>query len=217
MREKDIIDAINGIHVNPLVKARIMNLDKQKYKPKVQVNLGKPIVTVVVILLICSLGLGIPFLSGNKTSLLPGGFGIIAYAANGDKVALSPNVETSLGKYSPMMSSVPGFPFHIEFIRMAVQQIQVSVDNGTILIWEPTGGTVEDKGKSYIYQTGDTIYWSPLSKDSVLSKESKLTISAIKNDSEIMKAEILIKELDDSEYSAEIIYLMSKPVKVNGG
>lgn len=145
-----------------------------------------------------------------------GGFEITAYAANGDKILLSQDVEISLGKYSPIMNSVPGFLFHIGFIRTAVEEIQVSVDNGTILTWEPSNGIVEAKGKRYICQAGDTIYWSPLSKDGVLSEEGTLTISAIKNSSEIMKTEILIKELASSEYSAKIMYLMSKPIKAKG-
>ncbi len=214
MREKDIISAINGIHVNPSVKAKILELGNRRKKPKTQTYMWKSAAVVILALLFCSLNLGMPSLHDrSKSDPLFDGFAIRTYAASGEEIALSANAVIPLKEYSPLTSSVPGIPFIMPAIGIEADEIHVSVDKGALLAWKAPDGIVEDKGNTYKCKAEETIYWSPLSKDGTLIKKSKVIVSALKNGKERLRAEIAINQIDNFKYSAEVYSLISMPEK----
>ncbi|OPX42557.1 hypothetical protein CLHUN_35240 [Ruminiclostridium hungatei] len=216
MREKDIIGAINGIHVNPSVKAKVLELGSHRQKPKTRTYRWKSVAAVTLALLFCSLNFGMPFLHDrSKSDPLFDGFAIRTYAASGEEIALSANAVIPLKEYSPLMSSVPGIPFIMPAIGIEADEIHVSVDKGALLTWKAPDGIVEDKGNTYECKADETIYWSPLSKDGTLAKQGKVIVSALKNGKERIRAEIAINQTGNSKYSAEVYSLISKPEKVN--
>ena len=216
MREKDIIETISGIQVKPSVKSKILELSNPQQRPRVQTHIWKSAAVVTLVLLVCSLSFGMPSLHDrSKPGTLFDGFTIRTYAASGEEIALSANAVIPLKEYSPLMNSVPGIPFIMPAIGMEADEIQVSVDKGALLTWKAPDGMVEDKGNTYKCKSDETIYWSPLSKDGTLTTQSKVVVSALKNGKERVRAEIAIKQIGISKYSAEVYSLISKPVRIN--
>lgn len=138
------------------------------------------------------------------------GFVLVAYTANApdgnivseaNAVVLQPDVEIMLGAYSPIMSSVPGFPFR--FDTEEGYETQVSVDNGTLCRWDMQNGIVMDEGSSTNSTQGEVLYWSPLTKDGELVENAVITVFAIIEGKPIGGRRIFITS-EDGIYSAHV-------------
>lgn len=141
------------------------------------------------------------------------GFVLTAYAANSEDyrltenviadahtVVMQPHVEILLGKYTPLTSSVPGFPF--KFDAEDNYEIEVSVENGTLCRWDRNTGVVTNCGKSTAYIKGEILYWGPMSDNGNIEKNSTITVAALYNGDIVGKQEISITANDSFFYSA---------------
>ncbi|MDF2671281.1 MAG: hypothetical protein K0R67_3587 [Paenibacillus sp.] len=133
------------------------------------------------------------------------GFVITALAADGTPVEVKPNVTFPLGQYSPLMSSVPGFP-----IRIVVEEadlIQLRVTDGNLLSWTPPNFQVRNKGRETDIRSGDTIYWSPLtgSSDSPIATNCTIEIKAFKNNKEMGTRIIEIRSDTKYLYTGKLV------------
>jgi hypothetical protein len=90
------------------------------------------------------------FLSGCVSNTLP---------EKTSPVSLQPKVEIGIEKYSPNMSSVPGYPFVCKGDDIA--SVLYSVDNGVLLLWGPDDFRVRPQGKEVTVKAGVSVYWSP--------------------------------------------------------
>lgn len=98
---------------------------------------------------------------------LGAGLSITAYAAEGGEAltgdyteelqgqSMEVGVAIRLPKYSPLMSSVPGYPFTVQ----GDGEIRVTASDGELLRWEMS--KVESLGADALCQPGETVYWSP--------------------------------------------------------
>lgn len=126
---------------------------------------------------------------------------------------ITPNVEILLASYSPAMSSVPGLPLKFDLesdknSKTKVDKIVITIDNGDLLDWDSMTGIVTNNGKIYECDAGQTLYWSPLTKDKVVT-EVKMKISTVKDDKIIATQNITISEKNYLYYATadEMIYL----------
>jgi hypothetical protein len=101
------------------------------------------------------------------------GIYLTAFSAAGTPFLVKPN--DSLGQYSMLMSSVPGFPLKIDCLD--ADTIHLQATNGSFLIWTRPDFKVVDKGKSVDIHSGDTIYWSPVSMSDVTKSTIEITTS----------------------------------------
>ena len=92
-----------------------------------------------------------------------------------------------LGKYSPLDSSVPGYPLLVsgksEESGTGKSRIRVETERGEILSWDKQTGEVVGHGKAGYFTEEENLYWSPLSEDAICS-ETKITMSAEGNEKE---------------------------------
>jgi hypothetical protein len=80
-----------------------------------------------------------------------------------------------VGSYTPLMSSVPGFPFELAFKN---SKITIEVDCGNILLWgDDTNQKVIDKGKNITLSSPCKIFWSPLDGESSNPNKAIMKIS----------------------------------------
>lgn len=116
-----------------------------------------------------------------------------------------------LGKYSPLDSSVPGFPIIISDVAqfaneytdiMSEEKVRLETENGEFVLWESDTGKVEHVGQTGLFRRDEKIFWSPLTDDGLCS-ETKIIVCSDKN--EAGKIVLSIKEADEGEYYAEIV------------
>lgn len=135
------------------------------------------------------------------------GFVLTAYAAGkpgssvpgqkSDAVQLVPKKELRF-HYSLHMNQVPGFPLTLgcrEATKKttAADRIRITVDNGSILLWNH--GDVQDAGKIYECAPGTTIYWLPIENNTPVNKQTVLTLTAFKGNREIGTQKLHIQAL----------------------
>ncbi|OWA36853.1 hypothetical protein B9G55_01885 [Saccharibacillus sp. O16] len=138
-----------------------------------------------------------------------GGFTVTAYAANGAPVAVRPDVEFPLGKYSVFMSSVPGLPITLD--AEGANRLEIRASQGQLLLWNPSDGQVKNQGNHTEIEAGGTLYWSPLSEEegekkqpAIIADPSTLNITAYQDGQKLGSASIEIKWEDGSEYTAKL-------------
>lgn len=130
------------------------------------------------------------------------GLVIHAYAHDGSAVEMKPNVELPLGKYTPIMSSVPGLPLQIG--SSEADSISVIAEHGTLIEWSPTTSKVIVKGKKVSIKPGTTLYWSPMSEAGELVRDPSTMITVIAYDGkkEIGRRQIEIR-LDEKSTGSD--------------
>ncbi len=114
-------------------------------------------------------------------------------------IVLQPNVDVLLGSYSPLMSSVPGFPFR--FNTEDDCEIEVSVDTGILCRWDIQNGIVTQCGKTTSCAKGEILYWSPLTGNKELAENAIITVTATDKGKTVGEQTISIKS-DNFIYSA---------------
>ena len=84
-------------------------------------------------------------------------------------ILLEEGVDICLGSYSPLMSSVPGFPFSFSYPDA---QLKIAVDAGSLCRWE--NSRVTDLGDHVQLNGGGTLYWNPMGADGAAVQSSLL-------------------------------------------
>ena len=129
------------------------------------------------------------------------GFVLTAYAAGDNDASKIPtvlqdDVEVVLAEYSPVMSSVPGYPFTFG-VADGDYELQISVDWGHFNYWEPPAGVVTNLGNRTTVKNGSTLYWSPdetASLDEI--PNAIITVKAVNNGEIVGSQEIIITNTD---------------------
>jgi len=210
MKAQEFTDAVRGIQADPTLKAKVLALRAPAHK-KVPRRVPWPVAAALAVLLLTA-GLLVLTTGPDASEDLI----ITAYAAGGEAVGLAPRVKTPLGRYSPLMSSVPGFPFEIGFLRRSGSgpvdcTAEIRVDAGSLLTWEPRGGSVTDHGKALTLRGGSTVYWSPLAENGKAAEGCRMTVRAQKPGGASIEAAIDIKSTPKGEYTAEVVSMTSCP------
>lgn len=128
------------------------------------------------------------------------GFALTAFAANGSygvlspdyvskatPTVLSPGVEIIMPEYSPLQSSVPGFPLIVDCKQsngnsVPADTIDVNAGAGRLVTWNQTSGKVTHKGSMISCSPGSIIYWSPVTGDSMVIGSTTIRLTAIVKD-----------------------------------
>lgn len=153
---------------------------------------------------------GIPtLLSGKSSKNLNGRFNelsIVVYAADDSgkksEVTLQPNIESSIGKYTPAMSSVPGFPFKCSGEN--IEHVEFEVDYGEFILWG-SDYKVAKAGKKANINKDSFIYWSPLSNEPMMVKEANITVTIRTKDHKDLKKYIRIGTDENYLYYVKLI------------
>jgi len=143
-----------------------------------------------------------------------GGFVLTAYAAGDDgstaiPTVLRPDVDIVLAEYTPLMSSVPGYPFQFD-IENGDFELQVSVDWGVFVSWEPSGGAIRTLGNNTTIQRGTTIYWCPDPTAGLDEKPNATIIVKAVDNGRIVGSQEIIITYSDHMYRAKLVALETK-------
>lgn len=210
MKPQEFTDAVRGIQADPALKEKVLALRAPAHKhKKVPRRILWPVAAALTLLLLTA-GL-LVLTTGPDASE---GLVITAYAAGGKAVGLAPRVKTPLGRYSPLISSVPGFPFEIGFLRRSGSDFtaEIRVDAGALLTREARDGSVTDHGRTLTLRGGSTVYWSPLGENGGTAEVCRMTVCAQTPGGASAEAAIDIRRTAENEYTAEVVSMTSCPV-----
>ena len=115
---------------------------------------------------------------------------------------LVPNAEVLLETYSPLLSSVPGYPlrFEMDSADGTPYEILVDADAGELLGWEPQTGEVTSRGKRCALPEAGTLFWSPLEGQKAIS-DASIAVSILRGDVLVGQQVIHIRERDALYYA----------------
>lgn len=144
--------------------------------------------------------------NGGLSSLVVTAYGLTE--DNGTKASPIPmerGVTISLGSYSPLMSSVPGFPFSFSYPGA---QMEITVDAGSLCQWESSQVTV--LGNRIQLNEKGTLYWAPYTQGAAVS--SALLEFQILKDSRLTGIgwiRISLQEGELASYTAQLLAVIS--------
>lgn len=213
MKPQEFTDAVRGIQADPTLKEKVLALRAPAHKhKKVPRRILWPVAAALTVLLLAA-GLLVLIAGPDASEDLV----ITAYAAGGKAVGLAPRVKTPLGRYSPLMSSVPGFPFEIGFLRRSGSgpvdfTAEIRVDTGALLTREARDGSVTNHGRTLTLRGGSTVYWSPLGENGGAAEGCRMTVCAQKPGGASVEAAIDIRRTAGNEYTAEVVSMTSYPL-----
>lgn len=197
------IDGMNEIMASDELKKSIIN-DVKKYQKKGFAYQKTAALLAAACTFILLAVFGFSFLQPDSEKSLFDDFILTAYAEDGTPVEIKPNVGFPLGKYQMTMSSVPGFPINI--VSGEAEVIKLSATDGSLLLWTPSSSKVVNKGNQLEINSGDTVYWSPLSDgDNKTVAKSAIEVIAYQNDKEIGRRTIEINRKDDYYYFGNLV------------
>jgi hypothetical protein len=130
------------------------------------------------------------------------------YAEDAEKRIITPDVKILLPKYSPIMSSVPGFPFAADITDddkagQCADAVRVSVDSGLLNTWDRGTGVVSSEGKSAAMALDEIFYWSPIfDGEAAAAKRITITVEAVSGDTVVGRQEIYIIQDELGSYYA---------------
>lgn len=172
--------------------------------------------SVALIAFVCTFAivmtLSFPNIKNNSTKQATGSgvnkavnnFTITAYAADGSTVNIKPNVEFSLGGYTPEMNSVPGFPLKI--VCKDADTIKLTSTDGEFLLWPYPSREIQHKGKDFNIKSGDTLYWSPIiNSNTAITNNCTISIKAYKDNKVIGTNSIKIQLDSNNFYVGKLI------------
>ena len=101
---------------------------------------------------------------GPDVTIAPGFLVVTAYAASSDEeITMQEGIELPTDyKWSLAMSSRPGLPLKLSATEYDDLSFEVSVDGGTLLLWE--GNKITYLGSSFNTGNDTTVYWTNLSQ-----------------------------------------------------
>lgn len=183
---------------------------------------AKLIIGITAAILICALGVWLPSLlniidpqateppqsTESAPAALEGDFSVTAYNTDWEETVLTDNVSLLLNEYTPLISSVPGFPFRFDMASDGENsRILVETDAGELITWNPPDYTVRSHDGSFECVPGDTVYWSPLSDDSSAVPQCLMTVTFYSTEHPAAKAQIIISQNNAFSYNAELVSL----------
>ncbi len=120
-------------------------------------------------------------------------------------VEMKPDISVVLPSYSPLMSSVPGFPFEFKTkvtdgTRASDYDMEISVDNGSLISWNINTGEIIDNAKLYKGKSKETLYWSPLNKQEI-AENAEICVTINKNKKKIFSQIITITQKNHVFYA----------------
>jgi hypothetical protein len=120
--------------------------------------------------------------------------------------SLPPKVEIGIEKYSPNMSSVPGYPFVCK--GNGIASVVYSVDNGELLLWGSDDYRVKPQGKAVTVQSGISVFWSPFMDSQKLATSAVITVNITMSDKKVYVQKISVYQTSESVsyYMAKLIY-----------
>ncbi len=147
------------------------------------------------------------------------GFALTAYAADSEaeylnanfleeaeKLLLTPDIKIPLAKYTPLMSSVPGLPFTVDLAgddNINIEAINISADYGELNKWNRETGVVSSQGQSATIDTGETIYWSPITDEDFADiKNAVITVEAVADGKVAGRQKLYITQKETGYYYA---------------
>lgn len=158
--------------------------------------------------------------------IAPGFLTVTAYAASSDEeITMQEGIELPTDyKWSLAMSSRPGLPLKLSATEYDDLSFEVSVDGGTLLLWE--GNKITYLGSSFNTGNDTTVYWTNLSQTGESDFERYMGTTAyinivIQEEENIVGyavVEIYTNDLENEPaqtYSAKLLKSVSFP-KVNG-
>ena len=163
---------------------------------------------------------------GPDVTIAPGFLVVTAYAASSDEeITMQEGIELPTDyKWSLAMSSRPGLPLKLSATEYDDLSFEVSVDGGTLLLWE--GNKITYLGSSFNTGNDTTVYWTNLSRTGESDFERYMGTTAYINivihegDNIVGYAvvEIYTNDLENEPaqtYSAKLLKSVSFP-KANG-
>ena len=124
------------------------------------------------------------------------------YETQGTATLLTSSTEVLLPQYSPLMSSVPGYPFTFGATGPSTLQLQISVTEGELVRWE--NNQIISLGQSTCVSPNETLYWSPIDQQQPVDI-AVLTVTAMDGENVLGKESILIQATDTlGHYTATI-------------
>lgn len=168
------------------------------------------VMTIINLEFIYKLMDGVPTLLSGKSSKNLNGkfneFSIVVYAADDSgkksEVTLQPNIESSIGKYTPAMSSVPGFPFKCSGEN--IEYVEFKVDYGEFILWG-SDYKITKAGKKTNVNKDSYVYWAPLSNTSMMIKEANITVTIRTKNHKDLKKYIRIGSDENNLYYVKLI------------
>jgi hypothetical protein len=109
-----------------------------------------------------------------------------------------PSVEIGMAQYSPMMSSVPGYPFTCRGEHVA--SVTYIADNGEMLLWGPDDYKVKPQGKQVSVKAGETVYWSALTEAQETAAQASITVTIRMDGGKEYTRRISIEQTQESGY-----------------
>jgi hypothetical protein len=81
-------------------------------------------------------------------------------------------------QYTPAMSSTPGIRIAAEY-RNPVGKVRYAADNGVLFKWDSSTGQMSGGAKTVELPYGNSVYWSPVSKDGQINgaENTKVTVT----------------------------------------
>ncbi len=162
---------------------------------------------LIAAITICALGLVIPLLFDLLNSPSSGSFVIKAFTSDREEAMLKPDAPVLLFDYQANMSSLPGYAFVVESNMNAVykQEIHIQADSGSLIIWHAPDYVAKDIGQSYTFESGDTVYWSPVGSAGTPVDSCNLTVTSFYNDMEIRRTDIEVKQTYNDRFIAQLL------------
>jgi hypothetical protein len=196
---------MNEIVANEALKQKIMYRVKEQDQGSYVINLKKAaIFFTAVSLFILAAMFGYSYYQDSASSKAAQtqtefhGIYLTAFSADGTPSLVKPNIP--FGKYSMMMSNVPGFPLKIDCIEADTIHLQAA--GGVFELWSSLSSQIDNKGKTIAIHSGDTVYWSPVDTDSA---KTTIVITAFKKDKEIGSKTIEISRDEGVTYTGMLV------------
>lgn len=118
---------------------------------------------------------------------------------------LKPNIRVLMAYFSPLTSSVPGYPFKFGFTQQDSKninnyEIRITTNNGELLDWNREIGDITNYGKDHMVDPNKTLFWSPLGGTEIATN-ANIIISIIKDEKKIGEQIMKIYEENNLYYA----------------
>lgn len=118
---------------------------------------------------------------------------------------LKPNIRVLMANFSPLTSSVPGYPFKFVFTQQDSKNVdnyemRITTNNGELLDWNRETGDITNYGKDHKVDPNKTLFWSPLGGTEIATN-ANIIISIIKDEKKIGEQIMKIYEENNLYYA----------------
>ena len=150
-------------------------------------------------------GIAAPMLvdTGKPTALT-----ITVFSSGAAEVALRPGVETALNEYLASGGDVPGFPLRVD--ADGADMVNVSADGGSLFTWSAPDYVKTDRGSSWDFKPGETVFWSPYVRSDAqaeadLVPQCTVIVTARRDGKDAAQARLIVRRTGDTAYSITLL------------